>query len=254
MFAFLKNIFPKKETSETPRVKGNPAEEAMRQVVENLKRSDPMRALQLGGKELSQRTIALLQNERGVHLESCLTVLAAVAGYSCQASVREEFVKTGKMQEAGAFVIAEATNGKRYFFGDLLNKPLAEDKYSIWSLTAGAAEQIGCTKPPEVEEIFKHVAETVGSDAFGVPRLQEENKPHDSPENYLRKYWPILFPVIPPYCSKPSQWPIVCGLAIQEIILVSKGVMDPANAVRVVMESAIPMSKIQIDFEQKNPQ
>jgi hypothetical protein len=58
--------------------------------------------------------------------------------------------------------------------------------------------------------------------------------------------WPQLFPLAQKFCDKPSDWPILFGVAIQEIIFASKDLIDPDLALRIVMESAVPMSKIYV--------
>ena len=97
-----------------------------------------------------------------MHIETLLCALGSLAGYSCQASVRELLVRQGGEPEEKVFLIANGKDGKRYFFGDALNKPLAESRYSVWSLAAGVATHLGCQQPVKVREIFAHVAATVG--------------------------------------------------------------------------------------------
>jgi hypothetical protein len=221
---------------------------ALKSAIEAQKKMDPMVGLKIGAKEVNQRLIHGLKNEKGVHIESFLTVIGALAGFSCQMSLREELIKTGTKPENAVFVIASGTDGKKYYFGDALNKPLAENQYSIWSVAAGTAQKLGA-KIPDVTNIFKHVSTTVGGDAFGVPRTPNNHPAGDLPVNYLKVIWPNIFPVVTRFCDKPSEWPILFAIAIQEALVMSKDVIDPGIAVAIVMESAIPMSKIDLpDF------
>ena len=68
----------------------------------------------------------------------------------------------------------------------------------------------------------------------------------ESCRNYVRHLWPQLFPVAQRYCEKPDQWPVLFGVAVQEILFASKGLIDPQIALQIVMESAVPMSKINL--------
>jgi hypothetical protein len=210
------------------------------------KTKDPMAALKVGGRELNHYLINTLKDRKGVHIESLLTALGSLAGFSCQMSIREELIESGKVPENSAFVIAEGTDGKRYYFGDLLNAPLAENQYSIWDLSGGAAQHLGCTSLPNLEEIFEHVAETVGGESFGIPRVPDNHRANDLPINYVKSLWPKILPIIRPFCRKPSEWPTLFGLAIQEVIFMEKDTIDPKLAVTIVMESAIPMSKVDL--------
>lgn len=224
----------------------NPALEAMKQVIEAKRKDDPLIGAKIGAKEITQRLISGLKNEKGVHIESLLTALGSLAGYACQSSIREEFIQKKGQPEDQVFAVVSCTNGKTYYFGDLLNKPLIENKYSIWSLAAGAAQQLGAKDIIDVTDIVRHVAETVGSINFGVPRISEDHRPGDTPVNLLKVIWPTLHPLVKQFCENPSEWPIAYGLAIQDVMGMGKDVIDPGLALSIVMECAIPMSKVQL--------
>jgi hypothetical protein len=53
--------------------------------------------------------------------------------------------------------------------------------------------------------------------------------------------------VVKQFCQSPSEWSILFGLAIQDIIEMGKEAIAPDIALSIVMESAIPMSKIDLD-------
>lgn len=216
--------------------------EGFKRAIAAIKPEDPLIGPKVAGKEIAQRLINGYRTDKGVHIETILTALGSMAGYACQASIREEFVKSGKLQEGQAFAIAETKDGKHFFFGDMLNKPLAESQYSVWSLAAGAAQQLG--KPvPDVGDIFKHVSATIGSPEFGIPRIPEDHR-SDLPISFLKVLWPDFLPVVQQLCTSPSEWPIAFAMAIQQVILMGKDAIDPSMAVSIVMESAIPMSKV----------
>ncbi|MBV9760889.1 MAG: hypothetical protein JO340_10025 [Acidobacteriaceae bacterium] len=216
----------------------------MNETIREKRKSDPLIGPKLAGHALAQILISRLKDERGVHIETLLCALGSLAGYSCQASVRELLVKQGGEPEEKIFVIANGKDGKKYFFGDALNKPLAEDRYSVWSLAAGIAANLGCGQPVKLEEIFKHVAATVGGPEFGIPRIPEDHRPADPPSNWVKHGWPKALATVQEYCESPSEWPAAFGIAIQESMTQAKGVIDPCLALSIVMECAIPMSKV----------
>ncbi|MCE0496517.1 MAG: hypothetical protein LV481_01035 [Methylacidiphilales bacterium] len=250
MFEFLrkresdsdqKKSAPQKQTSTQP----NPQAEAawlaaLKDRIAERKQNDPLIGPKIGAKEISGRLMNGLKSEKGVHLESYLTVLGALAGFSCQMSVRVQ-AGTGPI----AWAVAHGKDGKDYYLGDALNKPLAEDNHSIWSLTAGAVQSLG-DLPPDVGEIFKHVAATIGSAEFGIPRIPAKYRPGDLPINYLKVIWPKIFPVVRVICEEPTEWPILFGIAIQQAITMGKDVIEPVSAAKIVMECAIPMSKVDL--------
>lgn len=206
---------------------------------------DPLFAVKKGGKEVAAKLFAAMSGERGIHLESLLCALGAIAGYACQISVREEFVhQQGRLEKEVFIVVNSKQNGINYFFGDLLNKPLAESKYSVWSLSSGASQKLGLQQLIDLHDIFRHVTDTLGQASFGVPRIPAEHKAKELPISYVQFLWPQLFPLAQRYCQKPSDWPVLFGVAVQEILFASKGLIEPSLALQIVMESAVPMSKI----------
>jgi hypothetical protein len=141
-------------------------------------------------------------------------------------------------------MVVAGADGKNYYFGDALNRPLAESQWSIWALCAGAAQHMGCTELPDINDIFRHVSETVGGERFGVPRVAEAHQPNDLPINLVRTIWPNTLPFVAEFCDRPVQWPVLLGIAIQQAMYLGKGIIDPGLAVSIVMESAVPMSKV----------
>jgi len=204
--------------------------------------SDPLIGARIGGREITQQLYTRMNGERGVHIESMLCALGALAGHACQAAIRGRNLAQGLPATTG-LVAVDTREGKRYFFGDVLNQPLAEGPHALWSLVASQAQRTGCGHLPDVGEIFRHAAETVGSESFGQLRVPPQHLPHDQPINYVRKFWPELLPRIRGFCPDPIHWPILLGFSIQEIIEQGKQVIDPCLAARLVMESAIPLSK-----------
>jgi len=225
----------------------NPAEAAVLRAIEAAKASDPLVGAKVAGKEVFLRiTSALGKNDpRGVHSETLLCVLGALAGYACQASLRAQALIAGKSAN-GAFTVVKTKDGKEFFFGDEINRLLAEDKLSVWSLAAGAAQHAGAKTLPDLHEIFGHTAASVGSEAFGVVRYPGAGAAKEPPIAYLRTLWPVLLPPLKELTGDPKLWPLAYALAIQQAIELSKDSLGPEAALTIAMEAAIPMSKVKL--------
>jgi hypothetical protein len=224
-------------TSSPGAAPSDPREAALQRTIEEQRKTDPLIGVKIGSQQVAQQLMNAFKSERGVHIESYLACLGALAGYACQASVRESGA-------GGQLVTAQGADGKTYFFGDVLNAPLAEDRLSVWSLIAGALQNLG--KPlPDVTEIFRHVAATVGTAPFGVPRMQEGKSPSDLPINYLQATWPRMHAVAKRFSASPEQLPLVFAVAIQTVIIQAKDVIDPTIAAGIAMECAVAMSKVE---------
>ncbi len=213
--------------------------------IDERRKVDPYIGPKLGAKDVSRRLLNAMKTDKGVHVESLLCALGALAGYACQENLRAQ-AKEKNVAEAAVFTIVKTKDGQQYFFGGPLNSVLAESPLSIWSLSVAAARRAGCKELPDIEEIFKHVSETLGSPSFGIPRTSTGNQAGDTPINYLKSLWPVVFPIVKQYCQKPSEWPLLLGLSIQDAVETGKTVIAPDTALKIVMESAIPMSKVDL--------
>ena len=214
---FFKNKNPKDE-NEKHNNQDKIADVFLKTINERRK-EDPMVGAKIGSKHVFNHLVNVMKDSKGVHIESLMCVLGSLAGYSCQASLRKEFIEIKGLNENQVFVIVEDKDKKKYFFGDFINKPLIENQYSVWSLSAGAIQHMGITNMIDIREIFEYVTKTVGSDRYGIPRIPDGHKPGDIPYNYVRNLWPIFLPIAEQYCAFPNEWPIMFGMAIQEGII-----------------------------------
>lgn len=211
--------------------------------IERQRATDPLIGPKLGQKEVVQTLMeALSQSDsKGVHIESLFCILGSLAGYACQAAIFGKVVLNGPTELYGLNVMG--TQSGDFFFGDPLNKPLAESQYSIWGLAAGYATHLGCQELIDIRELFDHVSKTVGTEDFGKPRFPGGNA-GELPINHVKNLWPVLLPTVKFFCKTPDEWPILFGLAIQEAMRLTEGQIAPGDALTIVMESAVPMSKV----------
>ncbi|MEL0167304.1 MAG: hypothetical protein VW877_04170 [Pseudomonadaceae bacterium] len=239
----FKGLFGKKEkpTKEETR---SPQEKVFFDVINEKKKTDPLIGMKLGSKEINTRLLSALKNEKGVHIESLLGVLGSLAGYSCHAAFREMLVDSGKHKENEVFTVIECKDGKKYYFGDLPNKPLAEGQVSIWGSVAGMLQHLGEKSLPDIKATFAHVSNTIGGGSFGIPQIPDQNKPNDLPINYVKAMWKPLLPIMDKFCDSPMERPVLLGIAAQQAIEMGKEILHPNLAGQLVMECAIPMSKI----------
>jgi len=217
-------------------------------------------AVPAASQELSRMLIAWLQTElrngRQVQPEAVLCALGALAGYAAQQAIREAVVKTGKLSLDQAFVVIETRSGEVYFFGDLLNaiiaakddadnvKSQAKDSghASIWKIVSAAGYEAGALNLPDVTDMIKHCAATVGGQDFGIPRVPDAHMPEILPRDAVARFWPATRRKLAD--AEPMSWPLHLAMAARTLIVDLKDAVRPDIAVQIVMESAVPMSKI----------
>jgi hypothetical protein len=185
------------------------------------------------------------KDERGIHCETLLTAIGALCGYAAQQALWEGMVKPGKLAITEAFKVVDTPSGATYFFGDTLDTILVsmEPKHvSVWKIVAGGVLSAGGDHLPNVPDLLRHCAATAGTSAFGLPRLPDDHLPSILPRNAVERFWPgarLLLSL-----SDPLQWPLLMAHAAQKLMLAMKGSIAPDLAVKIVMEAAVPMSRV----------
>ena len=188
----------------------------------------------------------------------------ALTGYSVIHAVFEAYLKQGRAQigdvqaasTGNAIVEVKGKDGQTYYFGDLINSFLAASAgpasrpFFVWGYLAGVAINSGVppAELPDINEMFRHSASTVGTPEFGIPRAPANLKPMLTPRQAVDRLWPAVRTGLA-RIDEPGtggrgidveHWPIVA----QQLIDQTKGVVDVKVGLRLVMESAISMSKI----------
>ena len=215
----------------------------LKKAIAEKKTKDPLIGMKMGAEEMNQNLIRMLKDDKGVHIESFIAILGSLAGFSCQMSLRGG---DPKAKIKGEIAEIKGKNGRTYYAGDALNAPLVEGTHSIWSLAAGGAQSVGCKDFPDLSELFKHVIDTIGGEQFGLPRYPKGHEAAwDTPENWVRSAWPKLSPMLPVFCDSASEWPVLFALAAHNAIIMGKGALDPALSLKILMEAAVPMSKVE---------
>jgi hypothetical protein len=203
----------------------------------------PLQRQQLAGKLLFDLVCQMVRNERGVRVEDLIAVLASTGGFSCIVAALDN-VNSGAAPASGIMAVQSKT-GQQYYFGDLPNRYLIESEFSLLSLALGAAQAAGASVSMEqVHDTMRHVAASLGTPQFGVPRLPAENMPGDQPLSFVKHLWPKVVGGLDLYQVPPAQRPCAIGFALQAAIEAAKNAINPALAARIAMECAVPMAKL----------
>ena len=222
-----------------------PAEQAMKDTLAEKRAADPMFGVKVGAREVLGWVLRTLTKDGGVHLESALAAIGSLAGFACPASVAASMDALGRTPQQFGLLVVETTDGNSYWFGDLINGPLIEGNASIWNLVHGKARNLGAMGDlPEASEDIAHVSKTIGTDDFGVPRLPAGHTPSDTPLRFVARGWLATGSFRDFYCTTPAEWPMLYGLAAQQLMEQAKGTVPPDVAAKILLECAAPMAKL----------
>jgi hypothetical protein len=209
-----------------------------------------------------------VKTDRGIHAETLIVSAGGLTGYAAIHAVFEAYIKRGRatvgdMQAAStgkAIAEVKTNDGQTYYLGDLVNSFLvgsagpASRPFFAWGYLAGIAINSGvpAQELPDINEMFQRAASTLGTPEFGMPRMLPNLKPLLTPRQAVDRLWPAARTLLSRTDGPGAQgraldvehWPIVCAVATQQLINQVKGVLDIKVALRIAMESAIYMSKI----------
>lgn len=221
-------------------------EQAMEQAIKSAEEEDPLVRAKLGALSVKNALYEVLQKRdpRGVHVDTVLGILGSMSGFSCLLHAYVAQQAGHGANDPQAIAVGTGADGQTYYSGNLINAPLLENQHSVWGLVGGMAQHLGSSQLPDIHDIAKHVAATVGTDEFGVPRMPEGHNLSDMPRNYIRELYPILIKDAKQFTTNAQDFPILFALAIQQVMEDARDVIDPGLAAKIAMECAVPMSKI----------
>jgi hypothetical protein len=184
----------------------------------------------------------------GIHAETILTEIGALAGFAAQMSIRKGIIEPQQLDPNAVLVEVVTRNGEKYYFSDLLNwvvfENLTQAPYSIWTYVSDVVPQAERALLPEMSDIVSHAARTIGSGRFGVPRLPPEHMPQMAPRIALDEDWRLALREFEGSGRDPPEWPYDLAFAAQWQMLTSRDRLGLPLAAKIVMEAAIPMSKV----------
>jgi hypothetical protein len=183
-----------------------------------------------------------------VHPETMLSEIGALAGFCVQMSLRKSGVERQELPPETVLVEVATRNGEIYYFSDLMNWMLFENMdrppYSVWSYVLAAVPADSRVQLPDISEIVSHAARSIGTRHFGVPRLPRDRMPHKMPRVALDEHWQMVRAELEGAGRDASDWPYDLAAAAQWQMLNGRGTLDLPLAATIVMEAAIPMSKV----------
>ena len=205
----------------------------------------PHQRAQLAGSMVFDMVYRMLQDAKGARIEDLLGILAATGGFFCSVAAIKEIVARGTDPGENEIVMIAGNDGRTYQFGDLPNRYLLENEFALLSLAMGAAAHCGAQLTlDDASSVIEHVASTAGTHDFGAPRLPEKHMPLDTPVgiaiNLFQKIGEALDTYEVPYVERPE----AMGFALQRAIDMGKGALDPQMMIKIVIEYAVPPSRL----------
>ena len=213
--------------------------------------------------DLGVGLMGTLKTQRGIHTETLMTVVGALAGFAAQNAALTSITAATPSVKPRSLAVVKPKAGGTFLFGDTINAFLFPEVGSVLPLAAligGAALSAGAKQEelPNLGEIASHIASVVGTPEFGKLRVPSGVAPQFEPLAALRKFWPQTLAILARPPIKPLfrqqeapfqeiHWPIILGLVASQFMKMSQNALHARMSATLVMESAVITSKIHPD-------
>jgi hypothetical protein len=174
---------------------------------------------------------------------SVLNAIGACAGFAAQFAVWRELILPRKRNPGDFLVYATTKSHDTFFLGDAINLFLFStmpDRLSFLSLPTTALSNV--SEIPDISELVRHVSQTLGGKEFGRPRVPPSVELPELPQAALAKTWGKVRQIL--QNRRPAEWPALLGAAAFHIVNSNRNAMPPPIAIRILLEAAVPMSKL----------
>lgn len=211
--------------------------------------ADQMALASRASDEVFDALVKPMKLQRGVPSAVIAHTLGALAGHACQRAALmgigagdPAYVRLSVLEITGA-------NGDRYFAGDAINRPVMESPHSVWALVAGVTQKMG-HPVPDLDRLVTRVASDMGTASFDRAIDLTADAP---PARTLTS----LFGIVTALGAKMhlDAVPVAIALAYQRLAQTDNDVdpsVDVVALARIMMESTIAMSKLQLTTERRS--
>lgn len=189
---------------------------------------------------------------------NAVSALGALAGVFAQIQARV-MLANGDLPQTQLSLLEVGTQaGEIFYFGDAINACLIEgarNRPSFWNLAAAAARDPAVDQKIDVAEILERTARLVGDPGFGVPRMDKKYMPTENPIAAVRAHSLNILNRFRGFNLDGANTMRVFGTAAQGMSALAAGEypkpklktpLPRLEIVRLYMEAAIPMSRIDL--------
>ena len=222
----------------------------MKSAVDQKKRVAPYEPFILTGHELAEIVSDCVAEEPEHALDTALVIVGSLAGYAAALSAADAFEDLGpEGLQSGDYEQSESVDGEPIFAGALIDEALISGKSSFWRMVDAKGRSLIGDDVPMLGDIKDHVDQTTRTDAFGLPRMPEGTRCLEKPRVLVEHLWPELLATLTARRDDPADWCMSWGFAAQELLEECRGQIACADAMRIMMECAIPMSRLNPNVE-----
>ena len=201
---------------------------------------EPLTGAKMGAENIWNLFLSMFKESDGrINAKTVLLWTSGLAGYACQISTWEKARLDGKSPELFS---VQTKDGKNFYMGEGINRPLLSGQNSIWNLAAGIYQKLEPSRPlPDITELMKKSISVIGNEDY---KVWNEIDPYQMLKEYTQ-FWKLHEDIITSCCKSPDEWPLLFGLVLQKALQMTVKVMPPKqDCLEMAMENALFTSKM----------
>ncbi len=219
--------------------------ETMKTAVDAKKRAEPFEPFILTGRDLSDLICDSVEQEPIHGIETALCIVGSMAGYAAALTAADAFANLApEDRQKGDYLGSVAADGSPMFSGRLIDEALISGRSSFWRIVQAKGEASTKDPMPDLEEIGAYVDETMRTHSFGAPRMPEGLRCLEHPRILVEYLWPEFLGTLTSRRAESADWGLSWGFAAQDVLDDTHGLIDCTDAIKIMMECAIAMSRI----------
>lgn len=201
---------------------------------------EPLTGAKMGAENIWNLFLSMFKESDGrINAKTVLLWTSGLAGYACQLSAWEKARLDGKSPELFS---VQTKDGKNFYMGEGINRPLLSGQNSIWNLAAGIYQKLEPSRPlPDITELMKKSISVIGNEDY---KVWNEIDPYQMLKEYTQ-FWKLHEDIITSCCKSPDEWPLLFGLVLQKALQMTVKATPPKqDCLEMAMENALFTSKM----------
>jgi len=167
---------------------------------------------------------------KGIDIKLALLFASGLAGFACHQAV---------LADGGEFKVETTGDGRKFYFGDDINKYLFENETSIFSF----CNALGGINQVDLVGMIEDIVGGIDDDDRKIWNLTPESVYKNILECWDKNFESMILK----NCSEPSEWPELLGIVLQNIMIEAGKVAPKENVARLAMECVIKISMMRDD-------
>lgn len=199
-----------------------------------IKTRDPSEQAMTVAGPLLEQLLDRVADARGIRIEAAVHALGSLAGHAAQRAALAAVERKNSGYAGLSLIEVRTDDGGRYWFGDALNRPLADGPFSLWHAVVAAAERLGETALPDIDALIAAMAARVGQESFEAER------------DAIAQHWPAQRALLGESKVEIAEWPMVYGFAFTQLVAVTDGQFAFPDLAGPFIQAAVTSSRLRL--------